>query len=162
MTGPSPAVLVVLVTRMLREGFEGAPGPWTYFTDIAPGTGLFATINGLSAVQASRVGGPAGSTIAGHVHHLSASLALSSGALRGDSMVPDRGRTWTVSVVDSTGWADLRTRLRREYESLVLTVESHATWDEDALGVAFGAIAHTAYHLGAIRQRLAPPESGEG
>lgn len=39
---------------------------------------------------------------------------------------------------------------------MVVTVETHAVWDEDALGVATGAIAHTAYHLGAIRQRLAP------
>jgi hypothetical protein len=32
-----------------------------------------------------------------------------------------------------------------------------STWDEDAIGTAFGAIAHTAYHLGAIRQRLTAP-----
>ena len=102
------------------------------------------------------MGGPAGSTIAGHVHHLSSSLALSTGALRGESTTRDRSRTWTVAAVDDAGWAALRTRLRREYENLVIAVETHATWDEDALGVAFGAIAHTAYHLGAIRQRLAP------
>ena len=52
--------------------------------------------------------------------------------------------------------ADLQARLRREYDSLVVAVETHAVWDEDALGAAFGAVAHTAYHLGAIRQRLAP------
>jgi hypothetical protein len=156
VTGTPPAVMVVLLTRMLREAFQGPPGPWTYFADTSPGTGLFGTISGLSAVQASRVGGPGGATIAGHVHHLSSSLALSIGALRGDSTVPDRSRTWTVSAVDNTGWDDLRTRLRREYESLLLTVETHANWDEDAVGVALGAVAHTAYHLGAIRQRLAP------
>jgi hypothetical protein len=33
-------------------------------------------------------------------------------------------------------------------------MESHAAWDEDALGVALGAIAYSAYHLGAIRQRI--------
>ena len=27
-------------------------------------------------------------------------------------------------------------------------------WDEDTLGAALGAIAHVAYHLGTVRQRL--------
>jgi len=57
-------------------------------------------------------------------------------------------------VVDDAAWVALRTELRRAYESLLVAVETHGVWDEDALGVAIGAIAHTAYHLGAIRQRL--------
>jgi len=86
VTGTPAAVTVSLLTRMLIEAFEGPPGPWTYFTDASPGTGIFATIRGLSAVQASERRGPGHST----------------------------------------------------------------------LGVALGAIAHAAYHLGAIWQRLAP------
>ena len=157
MTGTPPAVIVSLLTRMLREAFEGPPGPWTYFTDTAPGTGIFGTISGVSAAEASRQGGPGHTTIAGHVHHLSASLALSTRGLRGESAARDRSRNWTVSAVDDTGWADVRARLLREYDGLLVAVETHARWDEDALGVAIGAIAHAAYHLGAIRQRLTPP-----
>ncbi|HMH83361.1 MAG TPA: hypothetical protein VK531_10855 [Gemmatimonadales bacterium] len=159
MTGTPPAVIVSLLTRMLREAFEGPPGPWTYFTDTAPGTGIFGTIGGVSAAEASRQGGPGHTTIAGHVHHLSASVALSTRGLRGESAARDRSRSWTVSAVDDTGWADVRARLRREYEGLLVAVETHARWDEDALGVAIGAIAHAAYHLGAIRQRLTPPSA---
>jgi hypothetical protein len=154
MTGTPPAVTVSLLTRMLREAFEGPPGPWTYFTDTSPGTGAFGTISGLSAAEASQEGGPSHTTIAGHVHHLSASLALSTRGLRGESVSRDRSRSWTVSAVDDTGWADLRGQLRLEYESLVVAVQTHAVWDEDALGVAIGTIAHATYHLGAIRQRL--------
>ncbi len=154
MTGTRPAMTVTLVTRMLREAFEGPPGPWTYFTDTSPGTGVFATISGLTAAQASTVGGPGHTTIAGHVHHLSASMELSARGLRGESPSRDRSRSWTVSAVDHAEWAALRARLRDEYEKLLLAVGTHAVWDEDALGVAMGAIAHTAYHLGAIRQRL--------
>jgi len=156
MTGTPPAVTVSLLTRMLREAFEGPPGPWTYFTDTSSGTGVFGTIGGLSAAVASRTGGPGGTTIAGHVHHLSSSVALSTKGLRGEPTSRDRSRSWTVSVVDAAAWAALRTRLREEYDRLVVAVEMHARWDEDALGVAIGALAHTAYHLGAIRQRLAP------
>ena len=154
-TGTPPAVTVSLLTRMLVEAFEGPPGPWTYFSDATPGTGFFATLRGLRAVQASERGGPGHSTIAGHVHHVSSSLVLSTRGLRGEPASRDRGRSWTVTTVDDAGWADLQAQLRREYDSLVVAVETHAVWDEDALGVAIGAIAHAAYHLGAIRQRLA-------
>jgi len=156
MTSTPPAVTVTLLVRMLREAFEGPPGPWTYFTDTSSGTGVFGTIGGLSAAAASLPGGPGGTTIAGHVHHLSSSVALSTKGLRGEPTSRDRSRSWTVSVVDDAAWAALRTRLREEYDRLVVAVEMHARWDEDALGVALGAVAHTAYHLGAIRQRLAP------
>lgn len=145
--------MIGTLARMLREAFEGAPGPWSYFTDTSPGAGLFGTIGGLSAVQASLGGGPKGTTIAAHVHHLSSSLALSIRALRGDATPLDRHQTWTVSAVDTRGWVELQDRVRREYENLLRTVEARSEWDDDALGVVLGAIAHTAYHLGAIRQR---------
>src|SRR2546429_1612138 len=146
MTGTPPAVTVSLLTRMLREAFEGPPGPWTYFTDTSPGTGVFATIAGLSPAVASRTGGPGGTTIAGHVHHLSSSVALSTKGLRGEPTSRDRTRSWTVSAVDDAAWAALRTRLRDEYDRLLVTVETHVRRSEEALGVAFAAIAHTAYH----------------
>jgi hypothetical protein len=155
-TGTSPAVMVALLTRMLREAFEGPPGPWTYFTDTAAGTGVFGTVAELSATQASQPGGPGRTTIAGHIHHISASLALTTRELRGESVSRDRTHSWTVSVVDDAAWDALRAELRREYESLWVAVEMRAVWDEDTVGTAFGALAHTAYHLGAIRQRLAP------
>jgi hypothetical protein len=141
---------------MLREAFEGPPGPWTYFTDTSAGTGVFGTIGGLSAAAASREGGPGRTTIAGHVHHLTSSVALSTRGLLGETTSRDRTHSWTVSAVDDAEWAALRARLREEYERLFVAVETHARWDEDALGVAIGALAHTAYHLGAIRQRLPP------
>jgi hypothetical protein len=62
-----------------------------------------------------------------------------------------------VSTVDDVEWAAFRARLRDEYEQLLVAVTTLAQWDEDALGMAMGAIAHTAYHLGAIRQRLQAP-----
>jgi hypothetical protein len=140
--------------RMLREAFDGPPGPWTYFTDTEPGTGVFGTIAALTAAQASRVGGPGRTTIAGHVHHVSASLAISTRELRGESPSRDRSKSWTVSTVDEVEWSALRTRLREAYDGLMMVVKTRSQWDEEALGVTMGAVAHAAYHLGAIRQRL--------
>ena len=148
------AETVGLVLRMLREAFEGPPGPWTYFTDVGPGHGLFATLDTLTAAQASQAGGPGGSTIAGHVHHISASLALTRRLLRGEQASRDRARSWSVLTVDAAAWTELVAGLRRAYHDVRVTVEMHPTWDEDAAGTAFGAVAHAAYHLGAIRQRL--------
>jgi len=111
MTATPAAVTVSVLVRMLREAFEGPPGPWTYFTDTSPGTGAFGTISGLSAIQASEPGGPGRTTIAGHVNHLSSSLALSTLGLRGQPTSRDRARSWTVTTVDDRGWADLQARL---------------------------------------------------
>lgn len=156
MNGTSPAETVRLITQMIREAFEGPPGPWTYFTDTVAGTGVLGTIDALSAAEVSQKGGPGGSTIAGHVRHISSSLVLSTRGLRGESVSRDRGGSWTVSVVDDAEWTALRKDLRAAYEGMLLAVQTHAVWDADALGMAAGAVAHTAYHLGAIRQRLAP------
>ena len=153
MTDPLRELTMILV-RMLREGFDGPPGPWTYFTDTAPGTGVFATINRLTAAQVSEPGGPGHTTIAGHVHHLCSSVTLSRKELSGESPSRDRSRSWTVATVDEREWTALQARLRDEYQTLLRAVERHAPWDEESLGVTMGAIAHTAYHLGAIRQRL--------
>ena len=148
-----PSVVVGVITRMLREAFEGAPGPWAYFTDPSPGRGLLGTVGRLSAGEASTPGGPSGSTIAGHVHHISANLASAAAELRGENATRDRTQSWTVTVVDEREWNAVRSRLRSNYEILMREVQGRPSWDEDSLGVAFGAIAHTAYHLGAIRQR---------
>lgn len=155
MPGMPASMTVNLLIRMLREAFEGPPGPWTYFTDTGPGTGLLGTIGEVTASQASQAGGPGHTTVAGHVHHVIASLGLATRELRGESVSRDRSRSWTVTAVDDAAWAAARKDVRREFESLRVAIETHAAWDENTLGVACGAIAHAAYHLGAIRQRLA-------
>jgi hypothetical protein len=157
MTGTLRAVAVPVVARMLREAFDGPPGPWTYFTEAAPGVGVFTTLNGLTAAQASEPGGPSHSTIAGHVDHVCTSISLSRKEFEGEPAPRDRNKAWPVSTVDDAEWKALRARLRDEYHGLLRAVETRPLWDEDTLGMAMGAVAHTAYHLGAIRQRLRAP-----
>lgn len=149
-----PTIILGQVTKALREAFEGPPGPWSYFTDRDPAAGVFGVLATLDAVAASRRAGPGGTTIAGHVHHLSESLGLYVRWIRGELSSRDRTESWTVSVVDDAGWTELRARLRRAYETLLLTVQAQAVWNEEAIGGALGALTHTAYHLGAMRQRL--------
>src|SRR5260221_7182928 len=148
---------VGLLMRLLREAFDGPPGPWTYFTDTLPGSGLFGTIDGLSASQASRVGGPGRTTIAGHMQHLSSSVALATRGLLGESASRDRSRSWTVATVSDAEWAAVRARLRDEYQKLLVAVGTPAAWDEDSMGTVMGEIAHTAYHHRVVRHRLVAP-----
>ena len=161
MSGSAPfGVIADQLTKVLREAFEGPPGPWSYFTDRFPESGMFGTIGGLSAAQASRPAGPRQTTIAGHVQHLCFSLALSTRWIRGELTARDRNPGWSISGVDQAGWKALQGTLRREYQTLSVTIGSQPTWDEEALGGAVGAIAHAAYHLGALRQRLLLEETG--
>lgn len=150
------ATMMELVTRMFKEAFEGAPGPWTYFTDTSRGTGIFASVAGLSAAQASQVGGPSGSTIAAHVQHLIGSTRATALSLRGQHVSLDRGHGWGGKVVDEKAWTVLQDTLRSEYNALLVSVGMRTKWNEEMVGTAYGAVAHSAYHLGAIRQRLPP------
>jgi len=110
---PSSGVMGVLFLRVLREAFEGQPGPWSCFTGKDSRAGVFGTLEGLSAADASRRIGASATTIVDQVHHLAGS-----------------------------------------YDTILMTIQSQGRWDEDAFGRAVGAIAHVAYHLEAIRQRL--------
>jgi hypothetical protein len=151
----STGELVAQLLHVLREAFEGPPGPWSYFTDKDSRAGVFGTLDGVSASEASQRVGSLASTIASHVQHLTGSLVISTRWIRGEMTARDRDQSWTVTVVDEAAWAALRKQLRREYDTILMTIQSHGRWDEDAIGGAVGAIAHVAYHLGAIRQRLA-------
>jgi hypothetical protein len=57
--------------------------------------------------------------------------------------------------VDDAAWASLQEQLRRGYEDLRQAIPAHAASRVEAMGGAIGAIAHVAYHLGAIRQKVA-------
>jgi len=141
------------LAAVLREGFEGPPGSSSYFTDSRRNTGLFGTLDPITAEQASTPF--AGSTIVAHVHHLVFSLEASSAWIRGDHSLRDWGSSWRVSKADDAGWAKLRDNLRRGHADLQKAIDEHAADGVDAVGGAVAVVAHVAYHLGAIRQKTA-------
>ena len=137
----------------LKEGFEGPAPNWGYFTDRGPDAGLFALLAAMSADQASRVTG--GTTIAGHIHHLAFSLDAGSAFIKGEKTPRRWEESWSVRTVDDTAWKALRERLLDKYEIAKKTIEGHATDGVTSLGIAVGVVAHVAYHLGAVRQKMA-------
>ena len=154
MDSASTYMLTGQLANVLREAFAGPPGPWTYFTDNRPGVGMMSTLASISAEEASLPVGPDATTIAGHVNHICASLAVSTGLIVKQSSSRDRTGSWNVTRVNDAEWKRLVLELRQQYERSLQAVQTRQSWDEDGFGAALGAIAHVAYHLGAIRQRL--------
>ncbi|MGH7561631.1 MAG: DinB family protein [Gemmatimonadales bacterium] len=157
MTTLPPARIVRQLRDVLHEAFEGSPHPWTYFTDNGPaGTpgGIFGAIDGIDADRASRPVGPSGSTIAGHVHHLAFSAEASTAWIRGDRSPRDWNESWRVTTVSPEDWAALMQELRRQYDELQAAIEDAALDGEEAFGGAVGVVAHAAYHLAHIRQKV--------
>jgi hypothetical protein len=59
-------------------------------------------------------------------------------------------------------WRALRDSLRRAAEAWRKHVGTRTAWDDMAAAGALSSAAHTAYHLGAIRQILAAMGAGAG
>lgn len=137
---------------VLAEAFEGPGEKWSYFTDHGPEAGLFGTLEKLSAAEASRPVG--GTSVAAHAHHVSFGLDAASAWIRGDQTSRDWSESWRVSAVDERAWSGLKEQLRERHGELRRAIESHAFSGVEAMGGALGAIAHAAYHLGAIRQKI--------
>lgn len=97
--------------------------------------------------------GLAGVSSAPRYHEVFA-LEAATAWIRGDRTPRKWRESWRVSAVDEPAWTRLREDLRREYTELSGAIERHAASGEEAMGGAIGAIAHAAYHLGAIRQKL--------
>ena len=132
----------------LREAFEG-PERWSYFTDT--GAGLLDTLEELTAEEAARPVG--GTSIAAHARHVLFALLSSAAWIEGDRTPRDWRSSWHTDPVDEAEWLDLLDGLRNASRDLRKAIEDHATDSEETLGGALGAIAHTAYHLGAIRAK---------
>lgn len=143
---------MVQLRAVLHEAFEGPPERWSYFTDNAPDAGWFGTLDGITAAEASRV--VAGTTIAAHVHHATFALDASTAWIRREWTPRNWRESWRVQAVAEPQWQALVAELRARYDTLARAIESHAGATVEGFGGAVGAIAHAAYHLGAIRQKL--------
>ena len=141
------------LVNVLKEAVLGPTGSWSYFTDNRPDAGLLGALATVSAAEASQPW--AGSTIASHVHHVAFALGVSADTIAGDTGPHDWTASWRVTTVDDAAWSSLLARLRGEHARLAQAIEAHSSSSEQALGEAVGALAHVAYHLGAVRQKIA-------
>ena len=134
---------------LLRETFEGSPeGQPSAYLDR--GVGIFATLGGLSAEDASR--DFYGTTVAAQTEHAKFYLDRLGEYINGRTEPVNWEDSWLIETVNDTEWDALQTSVRNAYENALRCLAEERTWTEMEIGMAMGMIAHSAYHLGAIRQ----------
>jgi hypothetical protein len=137
------------VAYLLREAFEGSPeGMPSAFLDR--GVGLFSTLEELSAEQAST--GVNGTTAAAHTEHAKFYLDRLCEFINGRTAAVNWDDSWLIETVNGEEWDALRMAVRRSYENSLRCIAEVSNWNAQKMGMALGLVAHTAYHLGAIRQ----------
>lgn len=137
------------VAYLLREAFEGSPdGVPSAFLDR--GVGFFSTLEELTAEAASRHHN--GTTVAAHTEHAKFYLDRLCEYINGRTEPVNWEDSWLIETVNSTEWAALQASVRKAYENTLKCLAENRTWTEPQVGMAMGLIAHTAYHLGSIRQ----------
>jgi enamine deaminase RidA (YjgF/YER057c/UK114 family) len=146
------------VLYILRETFEGSPaGQGSAYLDR--GIGVFATLETLSAEDVSREIG--GTTIAAQTEHAKFYLDRICEFINGKTDKVNWEQSWLIETVNETEWNFLREGMRKSYEGVLRCFAEIETWNQDNIGEAVAIIAHTAYHLGAIRQIMKSVKQNE-
>jgi hypothetical protein len=137
---------------MLDETFASVKG---YYLDR--GTSLFETLADISAVEASIPVGDKCATLAAQVKHVAFYLDVLEESIRERSFPQvDWTEIWrTVSNVTPEEWEAIQNELRASYDRVLGLIKETSDWPgEIEIGKAIAIVAHTAYHLGEIRQAL--------
>jgi hypothetical protein len=147
--------LAAALPTLLRELVHGAPDPATRTYVLNRGDpGLLASLDRLSAVQASATPG-GGPSVAAHVDHLRYALSLlnawAAGALPPAEAI-DFAASWRRTAVSDGEWRALRDAFRREADAWAAARGAPRAPSEVEAGWLAGSVAHVAYHLGAVRQ----------
>jgi hypothetical protein len=119
--------------------------------------GLVETLKPLSAATVSTPPGPGRKPIVAHANHVLYGIELANRALGGEEGVyesADWDPAWKLETVSQDEWQDLVHRLGEQSKLLIDQVSRPREWNEIMLTGTFAVAAHTAYHLGAIRQMV--------
>jgi len=145
------------LSNMLVEIFDGPPAQEAYV--LSPGDpGLLRQLDTIDARMASQRPSWGKPPILAHVDHLYSGLVVLNKWFAGDPN-PFAGVDWNASwqrtTITETEWRTLRDSLKREVEAWKTAVAARTEWDGPGAGAALSTAAHTAYHVGVIRQILA-------
>jgi hypothetical protein len=129
--------------------------------------GLTGSLDKLSAEQASHAS-QGGATIAAHAAHLSYGFSLlNRWAVEGGNPYANARwqDAWKITTVDDDQWQGIRDGLKHEMLRWQEVLRDPRDVNEIELSGMLASIAHTAYHLGAIRQiekDARGPKEGDG
>jgi hypothetical protein len=148
------------LSKLLTEIFDGPPGNEAYMLNQGD-PGLLRQLESVTASAASWRPMPGKTTIASHVDHVHYGFTLLNRWAGGEENAwadADWNASWQRTKVTDEEWRALRDRLRREAEAWQNVVRTRTEWDDITAAGALSSVAHTAYHVGAIRQILAAME----
>jgi hypothetical protein len=137
---------------LLEETFESVQG---IFLDR--GTSFFETLESISADKASRPVSETCPSIAAQVEHTRFYLqVLLEGCLQSKPIDKvDWEESWKLKEVTAAEWNTLKEELRKTHRNVLKAMKDLSAWEgEDDIGASLAILAHTAYHLGAVRQAL--------
>jgi hypothetical protein len=151
MTSISAEHLVEALLVVLDETFDKVQG---IFLDR--NTSLFETLADITAAEASIPVGGKCATLAAQVSHVAFYLTVVEESVRNpNAPKADWNHIWrTVSHVTPDEWDAIKADLRQSYDRLLTLLRGTPAWGVDEIASAVGVVAHTAYHLGEIRQAL--------
>ena len=66
----------------------------------------------------------------------------------------DWDQSWIHKTVNELEWNELKQTLHETCQTVMELVKARATWDDQPITDALVALAHTSYHVGAIRQMI--------
>lgn len=143
------------VATVLEEVLEGPRDPReTWVVSNRAGSGALGTLRALDAARAQSASG-GGTTAASHAVHLRYALDLAARALRGEDPFADADwpSSWKIGALDDAAWRTLVDDLERTCVDVREALMARTAWDDRFLVTgAIALVAHSAYHLGAIRQ----------
>ena len=140
------------IYTLLDETFDNVQGIY-----LDKGTSLFETLATISAEEASVPVGGKCATLAAQVKHVAFYLDVLERYVRtGTNERVDWGKIWReTSAVTAEEWNTIKLQLRESYDRIKQVIGDTTDWpSEDHLSGAIAIVAHTAYHLGEIRQAL--------
>jgi hypothetical protein len=152
MTTIRPEYFSKAVLALLDEAFDDVHG---FFLD--PHDSLFETLSGISAAEASVPVGGKCATLAAQIRHVAFYLDVFVKTFRNPNHPRvDWGEIWrTTSRVSPVEWLTIQQELRASYNGLQDFLKTAQPWQNDGeISDTIAVIAHTAYHLGEIRQAL--------
>lgn len=144
--------LFPVIETLLSELLDGAGAENGWMLNPKD-PGLFASLDKLSAAQASAIPAAGGSSVAAHVDHLRYGFELLNRRSRGEQPFADAdySASWKRSTVTEAEWAARRDALRNEANTWRDALKPREMTDRELTGI-ISSVAHLAYHLGAIRQ----------
>jgi len=141
---------------LLNEVFGEPSTEWRYFSDPSKVAGFFGLMEELSAEQAGLV--VLGSSVAAQIQHATFVMDVACDLVRGQPRSPAARQweaSWNTGEIEAVKWRRLREAFRASTERLRDHVRDHATQDVESFTHAVGVLAHLAYHLGAVKQKVA-------